>query len=259
MGKDFLVMRRDLRNMSQLVTPLIFGILYGVMILRPGSLSNEIPGDIPSFLAPVVKNAALYLNVGISMFVSWSLLSRLALMAFSQEGKNYWMIKIAPVRTGRLVLAKYLAAYLPALAVAWLFLLIISLIQGAGPAVVAFGLIVVALTLAGTAGINLAFGITGANLTWQDPRRMNSGWQGCLSMLLGFANVAVSLVLFFGPPLLLAALGLPELLGQAAGLVLGGAVSLACAILPPSLVAGRVARIGEALERSRVHPARFPA
>lgn len=239
-------MRRDLRNMSQLVTPMIFGILYGIMILRPGGLGNEIPSDTPAWLIPVIKNASIYLNVAISLFVSWSLISRLALMSFSQEGKNYWMIKISPLRTGRLILAKYLSAYLPALVIGWIFLLIISLIQGAGVSVLAFGLVVVALTLAGTAGINLAFGISGANLVWEDPRRMNSGWQGCLSMLIGFGYVITSLLLFFAPPLILSGLGLPEILGQAAGLVLGGIVSLACAILPPFLVADRVARIGEA-------------
>jgi len=34
--KDFLLLRRDIRNLSQLVTPLIFGVFYTVMFLRPG-------------------------------------------------------------------------------------------------------------------------------------------------------------------------------------------------------------------------------
>jgi hypothetical protein len=33
-GKDWRMLRRDLRNLSQLVTPLIFGIIYAVMLLR---------------------------------------------------------------------------------------------------------------------------------------------------------------------------------------------------------------------------------
>jgi ABC-2 type transport system permease protein len=243
--KDLLMMRRDLRNMSQLITPMIFGIIYGIFLLKPGGVTSQIPTDTPSFLVPIIKNGMLYANVALSMFISWSMLSRLALMSFSQEGKNYWMIKIAPVRPGRLILAKFLSAYLPALIIGWIFLLIISLIQGAGLPVAAFGLAVVAFTLAGTAGINLMFGITAANLVWEDPRRMNTGWTGCLSMLIGFAYVLTSLGLFFAPPLILSSLGLPEVLGQAAGLLLGGAISLACAILPPYLVAGRVARIGD--------------
>jgi hypothetical protein len=40
-------------------------------------------------------------------------------------------------------------------------------------------------------------------------------------------------------------LGWPETLGQLIGLALGGAASLACAILPPWLVRDRVPRIGE--------------
>jgi ABC-2 type transport system permease protein len=245
LGKDLLMMRRDLRNMSQLVTPIIVGLIYSVVILRTG-FTDETPSDIPETFLPIVKNAAIYLNVGISMFLSMNLLSRLALMSFSMEGKNYWMIKISPVRIGKLILAKYLAAYLPGLAVGWFFLLVITLVQGGTLSVLAFGLIAVALTLAGTAGINLAFGISGANLVWEDPRRMNSGWYGCFSFLFGFCYVGITLVLFFAPPLILSGFGLPEILGQLVGILLGGGISLACAILPPVLVSGRVARIGEA-------------
>lgn len=244
--KDFTVMRRDLRNMSQLITPLIFGIIYGVFILRSGSDFSAEQGDAPAWLMAIIKNAVIYANVGISLFVGWSMLSRLALMGFSQEGRNYWMLKAAPVPASRLILAKFLAAYLPALVIGWAFMLIISLLRSTGISILVFGLIVVALSLTGTAGINLAFGITGVNLTWEDPRKMNSGWSGCLSMLVAFVYLGVSLALFFGPPLILTGFGLPEIIGQATGILLGGAVSLACAIIPLWLVAGRVARIGEA-------------
>jgi len=38
-----------------------------------------------------------YGNVGMSLFVGWMVLSRLAGMGFSQEGKSYWLLKTAPV------------------------------------------------------------------------------------------------------------------------------------------------------------------
>ena len=82
--KDFLVMRRDLRNMSQMITPLIFGLIYAFALLRNGS---EIPagrGDAPEIFMTALRSAFLYANVGISLFVGWSLLSRLAMQGFSQ-------------------------------------------------------------------------------------------------------------------------------------------------------------------------------
>ena len=109
----------------------------------------------------------------------------------------------------------------------------------------AFGLGVVALTLAGLAGINLALGVTGANLTWEDPRRMTAGATGCLGSLISLSYLVICLGLFFSPPVLLTSFGVPETAGQVIGLALGGAVSLICAVIALRLVVGKVARIGE--------------
>ena len=244
--KDFLVLRRDLRHMSQMVTPIIFGIVYGIMLMRSGGATPPDPGEAPAWVIQIIKNLAIYGNVGISLFVGWSLLSRLALMSFSQEGKNYWLLQSAPVKVSQLLAAKFLAAYLPSLALGWIFMLAISLVQRAGLSILIFGLGVVALSIAGTAGLNLAFGVIGANLTWEDPRRMNAGWPGCLSMVVSLGYLGFSLGLFFLPPVILPSFGVPEIVGQAAGMVLGGAVSIACAAIAPGLVVRRVARIGEA-------------
>jgi ABC-2 type transport system permease protein len=244
--KDFIVLRRDLRNMSQVVTPIIFGIIYAISLMHTGGEPPPGQGEAPGWLMQILRSLMVYGNVGISLFVGWSLLSRLALMGFSQEGKNYWLLKSAPVRAGELLAAKFLVAYLPSLALGWIFMVIISLMQRSTLAVLVFGLGVVALSIAGTAGINLAFGVAGTNLNWEDPRRMNAGWWGCLSMPMSFAFLAFSLGFFFAPPVILTGLGLPEALGQVIGLGLGGVVCLACAMFIPRLAVDRVARIGEA-------------
>jgi ABC-2 type transport system permease protein len=244
--KDFLTLRRDLRNMSQLIMPIIFGAIYGLLILRSGGEPPAGQGEAPAWLMQAFKTVLLYGNVAISLFVVWSLLSRLGLMGFSQEGKNYWMLKTAPVGAGRLLAAKLLVAYLPALVIGCAFMLVMSLLQRAPLSIFFFGLAVVSLSTIGTAGISLTFGVTGVNLTWEDPRRMNAGFSGCLSMLASFVYQVASLALFFGPPIIFSVLGGPQLVGQAMGIVLGAAFSISCAVIPLQLVAKRVARIGEA-------------
>lgn len=246
-GKDFSVLRRDIRNMSQLVTPLIFGIVYAVMFLRSGGESAFGRGEAPPVVMELLKNAVVYGNVGISLFVGWMLLARLGNMGFSQEGKSYWMLKSAPVSVRQLMTAKFLVAFLPSLALGWVFLLGISLIQRASLGTLLFTLPVVAFVIAGNAGLNLAFGIVGVNLDWEDPRKMMKGSSGCLGSLVSMAFLGVSLVFFFGPPLLLSLLGLPEALGQLAGLVLGGLFSLGFAFIPLWLVRERVPRLGESV------------
>ncbi len=244
--KDFLVIRRDLRSMSQVVTPLIFGIIYAIMLLLTGGEPPTGRGEAPTWFMASFRTALTYGNVIISLFVGWSLLSRLAMMGFSQEGKNYWLLKSAPVGTGQLLTAKFLVAYLPSLALGWVFLIVISLVQRASLSVFIYGFPVVAFCIAGTAGINLAFGVAGVNLEWEDPRRMSTGITGCLGALVSFLSMLISLGLFFIPPIGFTILNLPEIVGQLIGISLGGVVSLVCAILPLWLVRNRVPRIGEA-------------
>jgi ABC-2 type transport system permease protein len=243
--KDFQVLRRDLRNMSQLVTPLIIGIVYAVMLVRGG---REIPGgreEAPGALIQVLTNFLLYANVGISMFIGWSLLSRLAGMSFSLEGKQYWLLKSAPVSTMRLVTGKYLVAYLPTLFLCWTFLLITSLLQRVSLDTLAYNLAVVAFSVAGVAGLNLAFGVVGANFEWEDPRRISQGALGCLGALVSGVCLLVCMVFFFGPPTLLDLVGSPAIIGRLIGLLLGSAVSLGLMIIPLWLVRQRIPRLAE--------------
>jgi ABC-2 type transport system permease protein len=243
--KDFFVLRRDLRNMSQLVTPLIFGIVYAVAFLRGGPDSFAGRGDAPDWFMTIANNAYIYGNVGLSLFVGWMLLARLAGVGFSQEGKSYWLLKTAPVSVNQLLAAKFLVAYLPTLALGWLFLLAITLVQRANPGMLVYTLPVVALNIAGNAGLNLAFGVVGANMSWEDPRHMHRGSTGCLGMIASILYLPFSLGLFFGPPILAAALEWPVAVGWLFGLAIGGIFSLACAIVPLALVRQRVPRLGE--------------
>ena len=106
-------------------------------------------------------------------------------------------------------------------------------------------MMVVALCLAGATGINLAFGVLGANMSWEDPRQMIRGRMGLLSALVSLIYLPISLALFLGPGFLTAFLALPAWVGVAAGLVLGGSISLACALAPPRWVRQRVPGLGE--------------
>jgi ABC-2 type transport system permease protein len=244
--KDFLVLRRDLRNMSQLVTPLIIGIIYAFMFIRSGGEPPPGRGDAPTWMMDIMRNIMVYGNVGLSLFVGWMLLGRLAGMGFSQEGKQYWIIKTAPVSVTKLIVSKYLVAFLPVLGLGWIFLIGISLLQHVSVSLLLFSIPVVALSIAGNAGINLTFGIVGANMAWEDPRHMQKSGSGCLGGLAVMVYLPISLLLFFGPPIAAKALEAPEVVGQITGLVVGGVFSLACAIIPLWLVRNRVIRLGEA-------------
>lgn len=250
LSKDFLVLRRDLRNLSQLVTPLIFGIIYSLVYLRAGgrSFSNLTSANatgMPAWLINSFRSLLPYGNVGLALLVGWTLLSRLAGMSFSAEGKNYWILKASPVRTSHLLIAKFLVAYVPALALGLFFLIGLSILQHVPIVGFLYSLLVVMMCLGGLNGIMLAFGVAGANFTWEDPRRMNAGLRGCLGSIVAIAAVPITFGLFIGPLWIVAALNLPALYGYLVGGLLGGAVSAFCTLFPPWVIRGKVAHLGE--------------
>lgn len=245
LAKDFLVLRRDLRSMSQLITPLIIGIVYAVMLVRSGGQPPAGRGEAPAVFMEVLTILMLYANVGISLFIGWGLLSRLAGMSFSLEGKQYWLLKSAPVSTTRLITGKYLVAYLPTLILCWAFLLITALLQRVSLGTLAYSVVVVALTVAGVTGLNLALGVIGANFEWEDPRRISQGALGCLGALVSGFCLLVCLLFFFGPPTLFELFGSPPAVGRLIGMVLGSAASLCLIFVPLWLVRQRIPRLAE--------------
>lgn len=235
--KDWRTLRRDLRLVSQLIQPVILTVIYLVLLLVRGRSSDS--------LVNLTQRYAVYSGIGVSLFASWGIITRVATGAFSQEGKNYWILKSAPISAGQLVLAKWIAAYLPGLTLGSLLLISLGVLQRATVGGVLFGWVVVALILAGATGMNLAIGAANARLDWTDPRQMIPSGAGCVAFLLGAVFLLFSMALSVGPALAAQVLDGPVRLGRLVGLILGGAFSLAAAFLPPRWAVRRVRRIGE--------------
>ncbi len=244
--KDFTLLGRDLRNLSQLLSPLIVGVVLALSVVRTG---NEFPvgrGEAPAWFIDSFHVLAGFGNVAIALFVGWIMLGRLAGMSFSLEGKNFWMLKASPVSPRQMLAAKFLGAYLPTLALGFVFVIGISIFQRVQPGHLLFMILVVALCLAGLNGILIAFGAAGANFRWDDPRRMNAGGLGCLGQIVTMIYLPVSVGLFLAPLVLAAALRLPQVYGYLAGLALGVAVNVLCLFVPLRLIENRVQHMDEA-------------
>ena len=242
--KDFLTLRRDLRKLSQLISPIILGAMYTFSLLRGGGGGPARP-ETTSFVAESFRVALTYTSVGMSLFVGWMILSRLAGMGFSQEGRNYWVLKVSPIRTGQLLAAKFLVAYLPALGLGLIFLIVISILQGFSAIQFAYSLIALIMCQAGTTGILLSFGVAGANFNWDDPRRMNSGSLGCLGQIMTMLYLPISFGLFIIPLGLANFFGFPILYGYLFGLLVGVGMTALCTYVPLWMVRKKVEQLGE--------------
>lgn len=242
--KDFLTLRRDLRSLSQLISPIIFGAIYTLVLLRRGGEPPAGSGEAPNWFMDSFRIVLAYGNIGMSLFVGWMLLSRLAGMGFSQEGRNYWMLKVSPIRVWHLLASKFLVAYLPTLGLGFLFLSVISILQGLSILEFVYSFIAIVMCLAGMAGILLSFGVAGANFTWEDPRRMNSGMMGCFGQILTIIYLPLSFGLFIAPLGFAQLLEFPLVYGYLAGLILGSIFAVGSAFVPLWLVRRRVEQLG---------------
>jgi ABC-2 type transport system permease protein len=160
------------------------------------------------------------------------------------EGRSYWIMKSAPVSSRQLLTSKFLVGYLPPLALCTVYLVVLQIIKGTSVASAVISLLAVALSLAGLTGIFLAFGTYGAKFDWDNPAQINQS-MGCVSSLFSSIFMAISFGLFVVPAIVATLLGLPVLVGQLVGLLLGGAANVAAIIIPLKLVEKRVATLGE--------------
>jgi ABC-2 type transport system permease protein len=243
--KDFLVLRRDVRNMSMLLSPLILGVIYTAWMVRLGGEPPAGQGNAPEWFMESMRTLLAFSSVGMSLFVGWILLVRLAGMAFSAEGKNYWILKASPTRAGHLLVAKFLVGFLPAFALGLFFLVLIAILRKMTAGDFLYSLLAMVMCQAGMNGILLGFGTAGARFDWDDPRKMNAGNLGCLGQFLTMIYLPLAFGLFIGPLWLASFLQWPPLVGYLVGGILGSAVNLAAAILPPWLVRKRVERLNE--------------
>ncbi len=202
-------------------------------------------GRAPAWTTELFNSIQTYSSVGLALFVGWMLVSRLAGMGFSQEGKNYWLLKTAPISSTQLILSKFLVAFLPVTLLSWAFFLMTTLVQKPAWGILLFALPVIGLTVAGNTGIFLSFGIIGANLNWEDPRQMQRGVSGCLGSLVSMLYLGISLGLFFLPSILATAVGIPGSIGLAVGFALGSIFCGFCAFIPLLGMKKRVERLGD--------------
>jgi ABC-2 type transport system permease protein len=243
--KDLKLIRRDLRILSKVIMPMIMGIVFGAMFLRASHQPPTVTTGTSAAINDLIQSLYAYGNMFIPLFLGWMVALNLATVAFSMEGKQYWILKTAPLSAGKLVAAKFLVVYLPSLVLVWLYMLAITLLQGVPLATLLYAIPCAAVIMAGMAGLNLAFGVRYANLSWTDPRHMADGVGSYIAMILSFIYLVICLLVFITPPLALPFLGAPQALGLLGGLLACGILGIASLALSSRWLAPRVLHLAE--------------
>jgi ABC-2 type transport system permease protein len=194
--KDLRVFPRDLRNVQQLIFPLVVAGIWTFRLITSGSPfgTDEQPDIVTSF--------SQLASAGISFYICLVLSSAMGGAGISREGRGFWLLKVAPISAKRILLGKLALAYLPYPTIGTLFVLFLSILQHSTPADFVRTLAMVLLAGLGATSITLGMGAAFPKLSWVNPNQQNSIQAGCLSPLLYLAYLGLALGALLGLPLL---------------------------------------------------------
>jgi ABC-2 type transport system permease protein len=225
LAKDLRLFSRDLRNLQALIFPLSLAAIWTYQLFageRPGPRGAD-PGDLAFF--EELAGAA------IAFFVCLSLSSALAGPGVSREGKQFWLLKLAPLPPWRLLLGKFALAFLPFPLVGTVFLIVLGIVRATGPAVLLQQWALLLICGVGCAAFGTGIGAAFPRLDWENPSQQTTWRSGCLSAIFYPLYLMLVIGLIAGGTLLadllgggLAGVGV-RLLGWAIAALLTGAVA----------------------------------
>ncbi len=116
--------------------------------------------------------------------------SRIAQTGISMEGRSYWIIKAAPISGRELLLGKFVGAMIPFTLLSTLLLVIAAFVRHFSLGGFLYGWFGILLLGAGMLAMDVGVSVPWANLEWDDPRKMHSGWGGLLAFI-GYIFIGV--------------------------------------------------------------------
>ncbi len=192
MLKDLLLFRRDLTSLQGVMFPLLLAGFWTYQILRDlasGDLDNA-PGGGQGFVT--------IFGLLIATVLCQSLANALAGAGLGREQRTLWLLKIAPVSIGRLMIGKLALAYLPYLTVGPLFVIGLGLLRGGSPLLVIAELAVLLMLGLGAVCVTFGLGAFFPRLNETDPRRQVSTRASLLSSLFYMLYTGTLLFLTLG-------------------------------------------------------------
>lgn len=189
--KDWRVIPRDLRNFAQFLTPLfLLPVIYINLLGGGGSRSFNAVTQANNLTQGRVSFANPFAAAGV-LLTTFLIFNRIAATGISMEGKSWWLLKAAPIASGELLLGKFLAAMIPFTVVGTALMIGMAIWRGFSLIGFLYGWFGMMTIGAGMMAVDVAFAVPWANLNWDDPRRMTSGWGALFAFII---NIVLSLV-----------------------------------------------------------------
>ena len=190
--KDLRIFPRDLRNLQQLIFPLVLAAIWSFRLISGGASAPD-PAT-PGWFASLQSFA----SAGISFYICLVLSGAMGGAGVSREGRGFWLLKTAPISSMRLLLGKLALAYLPYPTAGVLFTVVLGVLQRSSAADTARSLALVLVAGLGVVSITVGIGAAFPKLNWENPRQQTSFRAGCLAPIayLAYIVLGLGIVLF---------------------------------------------------------------
>lgn len=190
--KDASVFWRDPGQWGQLM------ILFGLLFIYIGNLRSAAGMGRFQIFIPFWQSLISLFNIGATTFVLSILTTRFVYPMLSLEGRQQWIIGLAPVPSTRIVWVKFLLSCLGTLMMSIPLALLSCLMLRADTFIVLLALVTVSVLSLGLSSLAVGLGALLPNFNEDNPSRIANGLGGTLNAIVSLIYIGLSLTLM-GP------------------------------------------------------------
>lgn len=195
-GKDLRTFFRDNTQWSQLLllAALVAVYLYNFSVL---------PLDKTPLRLDFLQNELGFINMGLAGFVIAAVAARFVFTAVSAEGGAYWIIRSAPIETGRYLWGKFVFFLCPLLLLAEILIVATNHLLDVSPFMMWLTSATMCLTVFGIVALGIGMGALYPDFRHQNIAQVSTGFGGVLFMIVSVLFIGTVIVLEAGPVYLL--------------------------------------------------------
>lgn len=193
-SKDLRTFWRDPAQWSQLIMLVGLLFLYIVNIRNAAGQSQAIDLFIGRF-----QHVIAFFNLGSTCFILSILTTRFVYPVLSLEGKQFWVVGLAPLRREAVVWEKYWGCLIAALTMCLPLMVLSNLILGVGGGMMALSLVTVTVMAFGLTSLAVGLGALTPNFAEDNPARIANGVGGTLNVILSLLYIGAVTLLMFIP------------------------------------------------------------
>lgn len=193
-SKDVKTFWRDPAQWTQLI------ILFGLLIIYVANLRST-AGYSQTFEYLVAKWRALisFFNLGATCFILSILTTRFVYPLLSLEGKQFWIIGLAPIRRSKIVWEKYWLCFFASLAISETVMILSNYVLDVSTFMKWLSVLTVLVMAFGLTSLSVGLGALTPNFKEDNPARIANGLGGTLNVILSLIYIGLTIAFLMIP------------------------------------------------------------